>query len=418
MPTLLPAPSSAGTTGTASELNVDTLTMSVHEAIANQVFPRHAKEPVFDAALYRCVGGNVESVVDIAAGRLTVAESDPAFALSFAEMVADLGIPYGTLERAYWVGVERFMREWIAGSQRMSEHGEGIVGEQVGDPTSAVFPYVRRVLDLVNARYDNVMKARYGSGEERRRDVVDQLLAGSVTGYSQELDNILAYRLRGWHVAMVFDTGDNAAVRRMVARLGDQTDSWGSLVVPRGVCRWSAWLGFSKEPDAIRMHQLRRAVAQQGGPVAIGGPGAGIEGIRQAHDEACRAAELRPMLADPPECVWYRDVRLEALLLDNVSAAHRFVAAELGALADDSERAHRIRETLLASLATGSQARAAAELGVHENTVRLRVRSAIEVLGEALTARRTELLVALRLRRALGLPQDADAGVAAVDATG
>ncbi|MPZ00904.1 MAG: hypothetical protein GEU97_23620 [Actinophytocola sp.] len=153
-------------------------------------------------------------------------------------------------------------------------------------------------------------------------------------------------------------------------------------------------------------------------PSADREPGAGIEGIRQAHDEACRAAELRPMLADPPECVWYRDVRLEALLLDNVSAAHRFVTAELGALADDSERAHRIRETLLASLATGSQARAAAELGVHENTVRLRVRSAIEVLGEALTARRTELLVALRLRRALGLPQDAGAGAPAVDAAG
>lgn len=418
MPTLLRDPRSPGMSDVAGGLTVDTVTRSVHEAIVEQVFPRHAKESGFDAALFRCVSGNVESVVDIAAGRLAVAESDPASALAFAEMVADLGIPYGTLERAYWVGVERFMQEWIACSQRVAHHGQGTSGELIGDPTAAVFPYVRRVLDLVVTRYDDVVKALTGSGEERRRGVIDQLLAGTVADYSQELDNILAYRLRGWHVAMVFDTGDHAVVRRMLARLGDQTGSWGSLVVPRGVGRLSAWLGYPREPDVVRLHQLRRAVAHGDGPVAVGGPGAGIDGIKQAHDEACRAAELRPMLASPPACVWYRDVRLEALLLDNVNAAHRFIAAELGALAEDTERAHRIRETLLASLATGSQARAAAELGVHENTVRLRVRSAIEVLGDALNARRTELLVALRLRRALGLPQDTAAGTAAVDATG
>jgi DNA-binding PucR family transcriptional regulator len=53
-------------------------------------------------------------------------------------------------------------------------------------------------------------------------------------------------------------------------------------------------------------------------------------------------------------------------------------------------------------LAVGSQARAATELGVHENTVRLRIRGAGEELGTALTERRTELLVALRLCEALG----------------
>jgi DNA-binding PucR family transcriptional regulator len=58
-------------------------------------------------------------------------------------------------------------------------------------------------------------------------------------------------------------------------------------------------------------------------------------------------------------------------------------------------------------LSAGSQARAATELGVHENTVRLRVRCAGEELGAALSERRTELLVALRLCEALG-PEAAD----------
>jgi DNA-binding PucR family transcriptional regulator len=107
---------------------------------------------------------------------------------------------------------------------------------------------------------------------------------------------------------------------------------------------------------------------------------------------------------------------LEELLLDEAQAAHRFVVEELGELADDTERARRIRETLLASLSTGSQARAAAELGVHENTVRLRIRSATEKLGDDLANRRTELLVALRLRHALGAPGKPE--VTAVPAAG
>jgi DNA-binding PucR family transcriptional regulator len=95
-------------------------------------------------------------------------------------------------------------------------------------------------------------------------------------------------------------------------------------------------------------------------------------------------------------------LRLETFLLENPDSARRFINDELGGLAADTERAQRIRDTLLTWLAAGSQARAAAELGVHENTVRLRVRCAGEELGAALSERRTELLVALRLCEALG----------------
>ena len=61
----------------------------------------------------------------------------------------------------------------------------------------------------------------------------------------------------------------------------------------------------------------------------------------------------------------------------------------------------RLRETLLAWLTMGSHGSAAAMLGVHENTVRNRLRAAEELLGVPLTGRRTELMVALRLERLL-----------------
>ena len=417
MPTLLPEPRPATTRdvtrdvtrGLMHGLDVDAMAKSVHDAIVTSVFPEQAREPAFDVALSRCVHGNVRSVLDIASGRMSLEEADPRPALSFAGLVAELGIPFGRLERAYWVGVERLLQDWLELSRSVAGQGRNTVDGLVGEPVSAVFPYVRRVLDLVGDRYDAVTRERSLNGEDRRRDLVERLLSGHVPVHTQELDNILGYRLRGSHVALLFETGDRGVVRRELARLCERTGAWDSLAVQRGASTWSAWLGHPMKPDAARLARMRHALSALGERVAVGGPATGIAGVRQSHEEACRAARLRPLLAAPPDVIWYRDVRLEAFLLAEPDAARRFVAEELGELAEDGEREHKIRDTLLASLATGSHARAAADLGVHENTVRLRIRSATELLGEALTERRTELLVALRLRQALGAPEPSEA---------
>lgn len=387
-------------------IDVEALAGSLHDAIVRSVFPTQAKESAFDVALSRCVRGNVGSIVDIAFGRMSLDDSDPRNALAFAGMVAELGIPFATLERAYWVGVERFWQEWLGLSRTILEEGRGTLGDLLGDPTAAVFPYVMRVLDLVGDRYSAVAEERARSGDDRKRALIEELLGGAVSRHTQDLDNVLGYRTRSTHVAVLFGGGDRAVVQRKLVRLCQQTGAWSSLFVQRNASTWSAWLGFPKVGDGISA--LRKALEDLNEPVAVGGPAHGLAGIRQSHEEACRAAELRSALLSPPDCLWYRDVRLEAFLLDDPRAARRFVTEELGELADDDERSHRIRETLLASLGSGSQAKAAAELGVHENTVRLRLRSAIEVLGDTLSERRTELLVALRLRQALGAADHAE----------
>lgn len=384
------------------QVDGDLLTRSVRHAIVSQVFPEQQRKPAFMESLTRCVRGNVEAIVDIASGRMAPEEPDPRHALAFAGMVAELGIPFGVLERAYWVGVERFLQEWLTVAQRMAEEGRGRLGDLLGESTAAAFPYVMRVLDLVGEEYDAIARERLRSGEDRKRELVDQLLDGAVAEQRQEWDNILGYRLRGSHVALLCDTDDTAFVRRALTRVGEQTGAWGCLVVARGELRCAAWLGYPKPPDSERIRSLRRALTGFPGPVALGGPAAGVAGLRRAHEEALRAAEVRSVVDIATNPLWYRDVRLEAFLLGDPAAARRFVAEELGELAEENERMRRIRDTVLTSLATGSYARAAGELGVHENTVRLRIRSATEVLGDALTERRTELLVALRLRQALG----------------
>ena len=96
-----------------------------------------------------------------------------------------------------------------------------------------------------------------------------------------------------------------------------------------------------------------------------------------------------------------RDLRLESLLMAAPGLARDFVRAELRDLDADDARRAQLRETAQVWLECGSNVSAAQVLGVHERTVRNRITTIQELIGNPLTARRTELLVALRLRRLL-----------------
>ena len=92
-----------------------------------------------------------------------------------------------------------------------------------------------------------------------------------------------------------------------------------------------------------------------------------------------------------------------SLLASDLPRARRFVAGRLGPLAEPSEPAARLRETVLAFLvAGGSGTRVAKELYVHQNTVAYRVKRAEELLGRRVTEDPVELTCALRLAAALG----------------
>jgi DNA-binding PucR family transcriptional regulator len=79
------------------------------------------------------------------------------------------------------------------------------------------------------------------------------------------------------------------------------------------------------------------------------------------------------------------------------------VARQLGPLASSDEPAERLRETVLAFLASGGSAtRVAKELYIHQNTVGYRVKRAEELLGRRVTESPIELTCALTLAAALG----------------
>jgi DNA-binding PucR family transcriptional regulator len=170
------------------------------------------------------------------------------------------------------------------------------------------------------------------------------------------------------------------------------------------------WLGRPAGYGPSELSRLRRALTRTDVTVAVSEPGSGLGGLRRTRQQAIEAARVQHALGAAGErCLWARDVRLEALLLSDETRARSFLAEELGDLAASDPTAVRLRETLLAWLATGSHVSAAAMLHVHENTVRNRIRSAEEILGTPLLPRRIELQVALRLERVLSAQQTARA---------
>jgi DNA-binding PucR family transcriptional regulator len=162
------------------------------------------------------------------------------------------------------------------------------------------------------------------------------------------------------------------------------------------------WLGRPGGFGTEHLERLRGALAETGLTVAVGEPGQGLAGLRRTRQHALDAARVQRALGvDGRRRVWAREVRLETLLLASKERAVEFLTDELGPLNASDPFTRRLRETLLAWLTMGSYGGAAALLGVHENTVRNRLRAAQDILGVSLTAHRTELMVALRLERVL-----------------
>jgi GGDEF-like domain/PucR C-terminal helix-turn-helix domain len=408
--TVLEPGSSLLVRGLATRVDITARAQSVSSTILTAVFPEREQDDTFVATLRRCSMENVTGVVNVLAGRVALREVDAPCAREFAGLVARLSMPLGELERSYRVGMERLWQEWFDLCRTSSADGKGELPDLLSGSTSLLFGYVDRVLAQVVEQYRVVTEEMAATSEDRRRELVLKLLDDMPAEAGESADALLGYRMRATHVGLLFSSDNHRDVAKALSSMREQSKAPVSLLVQPDAGTWFGWLGYHDGVDANRLELLRQVATTAGEQVVIGEPGHGPAGFRRSHHSARRTAELRPTLRNAPSCLCARELRLETFLLENPQSARRFIADELGGLAADTERAQRIRDTLLTWLAVGSQAKAAVELGVHENTVRMRVRCGAELLGAALSQRRTELLVALRLCEALGPEADEGAG--------
>ncbi len=385
----------------AATVDVDAAAERVTQEIMESVWSHH-DDPEFAAAVGLSVRGNIAAIFDIMLQRVELSDARPQQALAFADLSAELGVPAAELERAYRIGQAAIWTEWLDLATTHASERDLPLTEFIDAPSRAILGYVDHIMASVNERYELRRGEQQQTRRQLRRLLVTQCIEGTITEATRELDEQLGYTLADTHLAVLVHPADGTLPEAAVQGLRGAADARGTLVHQHGPGSWVVWLGRPAGYARPQLSRLRRSLAERPGAFAIGEPAQGLPGLRRSHRQAVDTGrvQLALGLAEHP-CVYAADVRLEALLLADPQRAARFVAEELGRLAGQDTLALRLRETLLAWLSTSSHVSAAASLGVHENTIRNRIRQAEELLDAPLSLRRTELQVALRLERVL-----------------
>ena len=306
----------------------------------------------------------------------------PAAAIAEAEVCARLEIPLEDLLHTYRIAHAQLWELAI-------ESVESVVDASAEDRAEALRLFARvfyAYLDLATAELgDAYSSARTVDGEARRLEAVRAVLearAESLAG--------LAYDLKREHTGLV--AWGRAPLEALELAIGERSGL--SLRLGGGL----AWGWVQVELDATELVPR----LPEGTALAIGERCAGAQGFRRSHSQAQRAHGVAARTDE--RIVRYRDVALEAFAIEAGPGARDFVLEELSPLLGDDRHSPRLRETLAAYLESGqSAASAAAMLGESDRTTAYRVRSLEERLGFPVRERATELGIALRWARFLGI---------------
>ncbi|MFC9617789.1 PucR family transcriptional regulator [Streptomyces sp. NPDC056938] len=390
---------------------VDRLCDEITCEITKDVFPTRQGSVPFHNALRRFVRTNVLSVAKAHNIASPPIEDLTSQVRDFGIWVAEQGFSLVCVRQAYWTGTRELIDRWgkMGWPGLAPDPAAGgriaVSGEVVSRVALFTFDFAERAMrQSVLAHQEATAGLRLG-GDLRRRDMITTILAADDARANPAWDAALGYRLSGTHIGLLINATDRAHAEKVLQRAKTATSAHEHLLLPPFATHWTAWLGYRKPvsvgvPDALRRTLLRSDVQ-----TAMGRPRPGVAGFRSSHREAVRAEDIREKFNAAPRCLSFHDLSLEDLLLHDTSSAAMFVQDELGPLADSSDRAARMRETLSVWLSCGTHTATAARLSIHENTVRLRLNSVTEMLGAGYLERKAELLVALRLCDVLAAPR-------------
>jgi DNA-binding PucR family transcriptional regulator len=293
---------------------------------------------------------------------------------------------------------------------RAEEPSPEMADELVDRSLERSFAYVDALSIQVVESYAQERARFVRSADAARAEIARAILAGDPVDVDAA-SRSLGYELRRWHVGMVLwaqpgDEGEDplSRIEGLAGALGDALGSAQPLLIPAGRSLVWAWCGTAQPPSQDTLAGLTRGRGRPDGVhAALGEPGEGIGGFASTHAEALEARRVAGLGGAAARLTLYSDVDLVSLLAADVDRARRFVHTELGALATDDDATLRVRATLRAYLDEGSSFVAAARrLGIHENTVKYRVRQCEDSLGHPVAERPLKLAAALLLAERLG----------------
>jgi hypothetical protein len=378
---------------------IDTEALSAHltQVMLDEVYGDVIDTAVLRDTLRTATLEKVACLRELVAATITLDEVQAPAALLFAAEVGRQGIPEQTLERSYRVGQEALWQWWMSVVEQHYATDSASALEVIRCSVPVLFGFVDRLLFRSLGAYHAAVAERHQTLEYRRLRLVEEVLDGTLGAPNGDAERFLGYGFSGHHLGGVVDTPEAAADRELTATLkaiGNVAD----LLMLEGAGPTEFWLRLRAPLTAGLRARMHAAAADTGRRVAFGAVGAGLAGFRQTIETARDAATVQAMLGDhAPRVTWAEDVRIEMLALRDRSGARALVRDELGIALDGGLLTGRMRETLDAWLVSGSYVAAASMLGVHEQTIRTRLRRLEGALGRPLNDRRTELHVALRL---------------------
>ena len=360
--------------------------------------------------LHDCVRSVIGTVISASQHNIPLEQvTPPAAALEHARRLAQRGASIDTLLRAYRIG-QKEMVNVVGREVRCHEMDTWLRLEAYTQITNAVLAYTDCLSQEAALTFQNEVSRWAQTRDVIRAARVHELLAGTAVGSGEAMTMAIRYPLERIHLAVVvwrldsIDGGECVAMERFIDELVDSLEVREKpLYIPVDESTGWAWICLSSEgaPDAIARAR-RFAMARTDAPfLALGMPLSGVEGFRRSHVQALNAyTATRARGANTARVVSAADpgLAIATLLRGDVAAARTWVCEVLGPLASATESDERLRETLQVFLRNQSSFKAAGEeLHLHPNSVKYRVRRAVERRGRAITADRLEIEVALLL---------------------
>ncbi|WUI35290.1 helix-turn-helix domain-containing protein [Nocardia sp. NBC_00416] len=360
------------------------------------------------------IHANVATMIELLASDIPVDHLQPPTAsVEYARRMAQREIPSNFLVRAYHMGQNVMMRIC---------HDE--VGRR-GLPTPLGLAVLTRLTELVYAYTDWITVYVFETYEtERMRrtnargnvhsSTVHSLLSATAPDPAV-FESETGYRLDQTHLAVIlWYTGNDEAGALSLLDSGTRTlahvlrADGAPLVTAIDRRTLWVWIPFGRQP-AVEATELGSVTGlPEGVRLAIGLPSPGLDGFRRSQQQAAAAYFVATIPGTPsaPVTIGFGDpgVAVVSLLAKNLDSTREWVREVLGGLADDTDQAATLRDTLSTFYESGeSHLHTAQQMILHRNTVKYRITKAVEATrGGATGHEKLDIALALRICRFLG----------------